>query len=736
MSFPVRIFVRLSVALLFCALFASDAASAQQPAPQRPKIALVLSGGGARGLAHIGVIEWLEEHRIPVDIVTGTSMGGLIAGMYAVGMTPAEVHHFIATVDWDKSLLAEPIYDQLAFRRKEDRRAYQLGIALGLKGGLSGPAGFNPGHGIGLLFDRATFGYSQMKTFDDLPIPFRCVATDLETGNPVLLHDGSLAQALRATMAVPGVFTPVELNGKILADGGMVDNIPSDIALQMGAQIVIVDDVASQLGTRKDLETLGGVIDQALDIATLENERRGLKLATVVVSPDLRKYSAADFYGSEQIIHDGYEGAEKMMAQLLTYALPEDEWQQHLRERYARKRSLPAALVTVEVAGASGNEQERLKNELKKYEGKPLDVTHLESDLTRATGEGRFDLLGYESTSSAAGEGLKISAHEKTYGPPIIDLALNVQGSGTGNFDFSAGVRLTMLDVRRFGGEWRNDIVLGGTNFLATELYQPLGASRFFVAPRAYYLKQSRADYIGSHEAAEFHDRRLGAGVDVGYNSGRRSEVRVGYEYFNGVLSTVIGQPPSNLRGIGGGNGMLRAKFVFDGQDNPNIPGRGTRVTAEVDHVIQAPGVHSFQQLKLGGSQFIPVSRKGSVFGTASFGTTFGSTAGYFQKFSLGGPFRLGAYRRDEFLDNNFAYASVGYRYELFRLPVLVGKKVYAVAGFESGTTFASYSGPVQVHNSITLGTLAETILGPVQLAGSVSTTGRANVNFSIGRLF
>lgn len=712
----------------------SSTANAGEPTPPRPKIALVLSGGGARGFAHIGVIEWLEEHRIPVDIVTGTSMGGLIAGMYATGMTPAETHHFITAVDWDKSLLPEPNYDQLAFRRKEDRRAYQLGIALGLKDGLSGPAGFNPGHGVGLLFDRASYGYSEMKTFDDLPIPFRCVATDLVTGDGVVLQDGSLPQALRATMAVPGVFTPVELGDKILVDGGMVDNIPSDVAREMGGQVIIAVDVASALGSRKELQTLGGVIDQALDIATLENERRGLKLANVVVTPDLRKFSAADFYSSEQIIHLGYEAAEKSMANLMPYAIPEEQWQQHLHERYARKRAVPSTVAKVEIVGVSGNEKERLQEELGKYAGKPLDIVHLETDLTRATGEGRFDLLGYETFPSPEGTGLRINAHEKTYGPPLVDLAINVLGSGTGNFDFSAGVRLTMLDVRRHGGEWRSDVVLGGTNFLSTELYQPLGTSHFFMAPRAFFLKQARGSFVGFHQVAQFHDRRMGAGFDIGYNSGRRSEIRVGYEYFNGALATVIGSP--QLPGTSGGNGSLRAKFVFEGQDSPNIPSRGTRATAEFDHILQSPGVHSFEQLKFSGSQFIPVSAKGSVFGTASFGTSFNANAGFFQKFSLGGPFRLGAYSRDEFLENNFAYASVGYRYELFRLPVLVGKKVYAVVGFESGTAFPSFFDHVAVHNSINIGTLAETILGPVQLAASVSTTGRTKVNFSIGRLF
>jgi NTE family protein len=730
MSFFARNRTRIIPAILLAVLI--SLAHAQEP---RPKLALVLSGGGARGFAHVGVIEWLEEHRIPVDIVTGTSMGGLIGGMYATGITGAEAHQFITAVDWDKSLRPEPNYDQLSFRRKEDRRAYQLGIALGLKDGLSGPTGFNPGHGVALLFDRAAYGYSGMKTFDDMPIPFRCVATNLLTGDADVLQEGSLPIALRATMAVPGVFTPVEVDDKILVDGGMVDNIPTDVAQDMGAKVIIVVDVASALNSRKELATFGGVLDQALDIATLENERRGLKLANVVLTPDLRKFSAADFYSSEQIIHAGYEAAEAKLSDLLLYALPEEQWQQHLRDRYARKRSVPGVITKVEVVAANSSQKEDLQEEFAKFAGKPLDLHSLETELTRATGSGRFDLLGYESFPTPEGTGLRINAHEKTYGPPFLDLALNVQGSGTGDFDFSAGARLTMLDVDGKGGELRSDVILGGTNYLATELYQPLGSSRFFLAPRAFFLKQARGSYIGNHQIAEYHDRRLGAALDLGFAFGRRSEIRTGYEYFNGALATVIGSP--QLPGTSGGNGILSAKFTYEGQDNPNIPSRGGRFSAELDHVIQSPGApHSFQQFKFNGSQFLPVSTKGSVFGSVAFGTSFGDTAGFFQKFSLGGPFRLGAYSRDQFLDNNYAYASVGYRYELFRLPVLVGRKVYAVAAFESGTTFPDFFDHAGVHDSINLGALAETILGPVQFAGSVSTTGRNKVNFSIGRLF
>ena len=726
------------ITLILVASLGASSAAAQEAVPQRssprPKIALVLSGGGARGLAHVGVMEWFEEHRIPVDIVTGTSMGGLIGAMYATGMTAREAHEFISDIDWDETLIPEPDYDQLAFRRKEDHRSYQLGIPLGLKNGLTGPNGFNPGHGAALLFARVAFGYSEVGSFDNLPIRYRCVATDLLSGNPEVLKDGQLAQALRATMAIPGVFTPVDLGDKVLVDGGLVDNIPSDVARDLGAEVVIAVDVASPLAGRGELQTLGGVLNQTLNIVTLENERRGRSLADVVISPELGKLTGADFLEAEKIIRLGYEGAGKSLSALAPYALTEDEWRQHLRERYARKRTPEPKVAQIEIAGVTGNEKDRLHEALSKYVGKELDISHLETDLTRFTGEGRFDLLGYEDFSSPSGTGVRIRAHEKTYGPPFMDLAVNVQGSGTGNFDFSAGFRITMMDVRKHGGEWRSDVVLGGTNLIASEFYQPIGTSRFFVAPRGFYLKQARNTFQGDHQVAEYHDRRLGAGFDVGYDSGRRSEVRVGYEFFNGSLSPVVGA--ETLVGSSGNNGLLRAKFDFEGQDSPNIPSRGARFIGEVDHVIHAPGAtHSFQQLRLSGSEFIPVTNKGSVFGTGAFGTSFGRDAGFFQKFSLGGPFRLGAYSRDEFLGNHYAYASVGYRYELFRLPVLVGKKVYAIGAFESGSAFDDF-GRMTAHHSINIGALAETILGPVALAGSVSPTGRTKVNFSIGRLF
>src|SRR5580700_268772 len=332
----------------------------QQPAPSqpapRPRIGLALSGGGARGLAHIGVLQWLEENHIPVDSIAGTSIGGLVGALYATGRSPAEMRQFVEAIHWDEAVAGEPSYPQLSFRRKEDRRTDQIPSKLGLKNGLKGPIGFSAGQGVGLLLDLIAFPYSTLTSFDDLPIPFRCVATDMLSGDAVVLKDGSLAQSLRATMAIPGLFTPVELDGKILADGGLVDNIPTDVAHEMNADIVIAVNIGTPLIGRKDLETLSTFLTQAVNVMTLGNDRRALRLADAQIAPNLGAFTALDFSSADEIIRLGYQGAASNAAELRKYALPDDEWQQYLAQREARKRQPETSADVLQVSGVSGDE--------------------------------------------------------------------------------------------------------------------------------------------------------------------------------------------------------------------------------------------------------------------------------------------------------------------------------------------------------------------------------------------
>ncbi len=556
----------------------------------------------------------MYEHHIPVDDIAGTSMGGVIAAMYATGMSPADMRKFVDSVDWDKALLTQTSYDQLSFRRKQDRRGYQVGIPLGLKHGLSTLNGFSPGQEIGLIFDRIAFAYSTVANFDDLPTPFRCVATNMLTGRPVVLKDGSLGQALRATMAIPGVFTPVELNGAVLADGGLVNNIPTGVVRQMNADVVIAVDVGTPLGGREELQSLGGILDQSISVMTIENDRRDLRQADVIISPDLGPYTRNDYRNADDLIHLGYESAERKAAVLKPFAVSNAEWQRYLAARAVREHQPETKAEFIKVTGVSGVDKQRLTKELQKSVGKPLKQQQLAARLTQITGEGRFDRLGYEGFTQNGVPGLRIIAHETAYGPPFVDLALNVNGSGVGAFDFSAGARVTFMDVRRHGGEWRNDLLLGSRNLAASEFYQPLGASRFFVVPYAFYSRVARNAFSGEQRVAVLTDQRSGGGMDLGLNLGRRSELRWGYRIFSGDLTPLIGS--SEIGGSGltrsqGSSGEFRMRYVWDSQDSPAVPSRGLRLVADLSHVLQSPGAtQAFNQLEVRSSTFVPPATK------------------------------------------------------------------------------------------------------------------------------
>ena len=713
--------------------------SASQLHAHRPRVGLALSGGGALGLAEIGVLQWMEQKRIPVDRVAGTSMGCIIGAMYATGMSPDEIRDFAEKIDWDEAFLPEPTFSQLSYRRKQDRRDFLINAQLGMKRGLSGPNGFNPGQGVGLLLDRIAFPESDIASFDDLPIPFRCVATDMLSGEGVVLHDGPLALAVRASMAIPGVFTPVELDGRLLADGGMVENIPVETVRAMDADAVIAVELRSPPGNRDQLETITGVLTRAVDVMITQNEKRSLALAQAKVSVDTSGFSVTDYDRVKELIQLGYNSAASQSAALLPYAIEDSEqWKQYLADREARKQPQPQKVGAIEVTGADSDTDRRIEHRLAKALRGSLNLPRLETQLTRIAGEGQFDRLGYEGFVQNGVPALRVTAHEKSYGPPFVDLAVNLDSSGVAAFDFSAGTRLTFMDFADRGGEWRTDLLFGSSNLAATEFYQPLAGSPIFVAPYAFASKVARNSFTGLTRVAVFGDARDGGGFDLGYNSGRRSEFRVGYEIFSGKLSPLIGS--AGLPITSGSTGEFRARYVWDGQDSPSVPSIGTRIVATLSRVLQSPGLaHPIGQLDVQTSSFAPLGPKASLFFVGTGGTTFRGSAGPFQVFALGGPFRLGAYLPQEFLGNHYVYSSLGFRRELYRLPALVGGKIYWGGWYEAGTAFGSAAGdpgPIVVRGTFNLGVIAETFVGPIVVAGSVSPTGQSRVNLSLGRLF
>ena len=711
----------------------TTALSQEHTTKNRPRIGLALSGGGARGFAHIGVLEWFEEHHIPVDYIAGTSMGGLVGGLYAMGMTPTEMREVIGNIDWNDVLRGAPAFEQLSFRRKEDRRSFQNSIELGLKNGLTTSAGLNPGHQISLILDRLTLPYSDIKSFDELPIPLRVVATDMLEAKPVVLTDGSLSEALRATMAFPGLFTPVERGDTVLADGGLVNNIPTDIVKQMGADIVIAVNVGTPLADRKALDSLLGILQQSIAVMTIENDRRNLKLADITLSPDLGQYSLLDFPSVSAIADLGYQGAEQSANALQALALDPAAWQQLLAERQSQKRSKMPVPTSLEIAGVSSKGAHDIREKLDKFIGRPLAPDQLEAELTGITGEGRYESLGYEIERDASHKQLLVRAKKKSYGPPFLNLSLEVQGSDASDIDTTIGGRLTMFDIGAYGSEWRTDVRLGSRTLLSTEYYRPLGENGWFIAPRAAYDKGTTDLYLSGSRVAEYQTKRAGAGLDFGYTF-RRSELRFGYDIGNVNAQVEVGDPL--LPSLNGKVSDASVRWSFDGQDNAIVPTRGLRLSTQARWFFDSPGAGGdFPQAEVNLSAFKPVTKRGSIFVIGGGGTTFNKVAPPAQQFTLGGPFRLGAFGRDEFRASHYLLSGVGYLHQIFDLPPLLGEKIYAGGWHEFGGAFEDLES-ARFFNSISGGVIMVTRLGPVSFGGSLGEGGRTKLYFSIGRVF
>ena len=708
----------------------------QNSAPRaRPKIGLALEGGGALGLAHIGVLKWFEEHHIPVDYVAGTSMGGLVGGFYATGMSPDELNTLIDGMDWRQILSDRTPYEDLAFRRKEDQRAYPNSLIFGLRDGLSLPAGLNAGHHIGLLIDRVTLPYDEVASFDALPVPFRCVATDLVSRKSYVFKDGSLAVALRATMSIPGAFSPVHDGKAVFVDGGLLNNLPTDVVRQMGAEIVIAVHLERAPVEAKDIQSVFSVLDHSVRVVLEENELRSLAQADAVVSVPLADYRSVDYAKSEQIVRRGYEAANGRARLLEAFALDDAAWQEHQRRRIALKRSDTPVPQFIQVDGTNAHEATDVTRYVKRFQGMPVNPEKLDEVLTRLTGVGRYDSAGYRLIEKNGQTGLLIQVVEKNYAPPMLQTAFEVDGSQSGNVDFTMGTRFTFMDVAGFRSEWRTDVLLGNTYGIQTELFRPFRAeSRWFFAPHADASDTTFPIYAKNDPLADYRIYRTNIGGDIGYSFGRFSELRVGYEV--GSLNTKVRLGSPEIPSVAGRVGQTRLHYLLDHTDDPVIPRRGFSAETNFRWFDQSPGANgAFPSMDLKLGYFQPIARPASLFLESEGGTTFSNKATGVPQFFLGGPVRLSAYGQNEFQGNQYYLFRAGFLRDLLILPPFLGKKVYAVGAYEIGKMYGVTTG-TEFPNDVAAGFLAETAVGPFFIGGSVGDSGHRKWFFQLGRVF
>ena len=726
---------RLAMAMTVVILTYGVGAAAQNvEVPKRPKIGIALSGGAARGFAHIGVLQWLEENRIPIHCISGTSAGGLVGGMYATGISASEIRDRVAAIDWDVALRPEPPYSGLSHRRREDRLAYPFRFELGFRGGLTPPTGATSAQELGSILSRFSLPYSDLKSFDQLPIPFRCVATDMNTGSAVVLKDGSLSEALRATMAAPGAFTPICRNGTVLADGAMSNDLPTDVVRAMGADVVIAVDVSSPLERERSPNSLGGMLGRSIRVLALLNAQPNRRLADILITPDLKVSGDAAFSRCPSIVKSGHDAAAANGDALRKYAVDPREWEEYLESRANRVRSTEMKPDFVEITGVEAASARPIRELLSRHIGKPLNPSALEADLTTITGWGAYDSAAYERMVRGGQEGIGVRITRKQHGPPFIRPGIGMTADGTGELRVGLGARVIAMPEHAAGNEWRTDLNLGTGIHAGTEYYHRFSRRGWFVAPQIQYDHRARDIFRNRARAADYRTSQIGFGVDLGFEDSRKSEWRIGANVTNLRQTVRSGDP-----GIPLPDGQVRqiqAAWTHDSTDHAVIPRHGTRASALSRWVLHTPGASSgFAQIQASALNFAPVRKSDRVFWLASAGATVGAAAPIQHQYTLGGPLLLTGFSRDEFRGSHFVHAAGGYLRQLSSSQGFAPQRIYAGAWYELGGASEQF-GSIPMHQSLSAGIVADTLIGAVVVGGTMAEGGQSRLFLSIGRFF
>lgn len=735
LRFPIA---RAAAALLLTAGTAVFSQESQGPSPPaRPKIGLALSGGGARGGAHVGVLKVLEELHVPVDYIAGTSIGAVIGGLYASGMTTEQIQQWLLSSDWNAYIDDRPPRRDLSFRRKEYDREYIPDLELGLKGGrLKGPEGLIAGHVFGMELNRLTLPVSGIQDFDHLPIPFRAVATDIVTGEKVVLSRGRLSDAIRASMTIPAVIEPMELDGRLLVDGGLTDNLPVDVVRAMGADVVIAVDIGTPLSDRDHLKSLFDISRQVINLLTDSNVRRSRTMADLVVEPDLAGISVPDYDKLAQAMHAGRAAARELAGRLLPYSVTPAQYSALAEARRLRAYS-PPVLDFVRVEGDPAIDTRALLSRIQTRPGQAPTVGQIQRDVTRLYDLGDYSRVDYEIVEEGGRTGLLLHVLPKAYGPTFLRFGIHLQDDMEGHSYFDLLANLTVTRINRLGAEWRNDVQAGRTQRLFSEFYQPLEFSNsMFVAPSLRYQSAMRDYYEDDAKAAEYTVRTFWGILDLGFRLGNYGEVRLGPRWGRARARVDVGTPP--LRDLSSRLGGYQLTFTLDQLDDALFPRHGTYATLTYFASRKGLGADDdYRKLDLYLGRYFTRGRH-TLFANVAGGSGLGSEVPIYDQYYLGGFLSLSGYRPDQLRGRYFGLVRTGYYFRLDYLPAALGRAAYAGFWLEAGNAWLQRD-QVSIHDlryTATAALGADTRLGALYLGYGHAKDGHGSVYVSLGRTF
>lgn len=694
----------------------------------RPCVGLVLSGGGARGFAHVGVLKVLEDLGIEVDVVTGTSMGSMIGGAWAAGYTADEIEDIVLGVDWAEMLASRPSRENRSWRDKEDDEKGLLGGSIGItaSGHLQLPTGVVANQELGLFLENKTGFADSVKTLTDLPIPYAAVATNLVNGERVVLKDDvTLQEAMRASMSVPGAFKPAEIHGELLVDGGLTDNLPVDLARELGADVIIAVNVGTPLYKRDDLDSVVTVLAQMVNLLTEQNVRRSLASLTdkdVLISPDLTKYTSADLDKGKAIIDAGFEAADKIRASLKKLAVEKPQYAKWARERESLIREKLQTVYRIDEVKVEGLTYLNPKVALE-----ALDISK-EGDFTQAQisqasrrlwGEGYFQDVNYAVERGPDGANVLVfKAHEKEPLTSVLRFGGRVESDLKDMHKYHVLLSHTLNLVNSLGATWQNELQLGEVQSFKTHFDQPIAAgSPWHLRPEIELRRQPYDQFLGNHVVARYRNQISHVSLGLGRELGHWGFVSVMGGWMRQSTTALIGGLGQNFQTLR--TPFVGAKLAIDTLDDVNFPTRGVRLDAswtQLNH--QSQGTHYGSIYQLDAAWAKSLGRW-----TLMANTRLGRSA-LPNVFRLGGAFSLPGAPIGRWTGSDMQYASVRLSRNVTDMIDILGIPFWAGATYETGRSWnrraivANEEPQNGWHQALGLYFGADTLVGPMYVVG------------------
>lgn len=707
----------------------------------RPRVALVLSGGGARGAAHVGVFRALEQLQIPVDVVIGTSMGAVVGGLYAAGLDADALETVVRDIDWVDAFIDNSARENLTYRRKRDDDDFLVRFDLGIRDGrIRLPTGIIQAQKLMLYLRENTLAFSETESFDALPTPFRAVAADLGTGDTVVLDSGDLAKSMRASMSAPGVFAPVELEGRTLVDGGLAMNLPVEVAKSLGVDVIIAIDVGFPV---LPLETLDSALDVSNQMLTILIERETreqralLGPRDVLIQPALGELGSTEFLRALDAIEIGYQSTLQAAAELAALRVDRQSYAAHQSLR-VRRATEPVVPSFVRIETDAGIRPEVISTRMATQPGGPLSIEQLRKDLAKIYGLGLFERVDYAVVKDKeSGEtGLRIDASAKQWGPGYLRFGLALEEDFEGSGSFQASARYLKTGINELGAEWRTSLSVGANLAMESEFYQPVSQDlRYFVAPIARVDQRNVNVFDPTGERIARYRLLTGnAELSFGREIGNWAEVRLGVFRETGSAAVKVGDPV--LPSLDFDAGGVRASIGFDTLDDTLFPKRGSRFELTTRAVREGlGGLRDYETFRSTYDGYWTVGRHTFSVGL-DLATSSNADDVIPETNFLGGFLNLSGLDRDALSGPHAGVARVVYQRRVGRTGAgLFDWPLYLGASIEAGNVWDSRSAISEadlIFNGSVFARL-DTFLGPAYFASGFGENGETTLYFFLG---